>query len=61
MSNTVIKAENVSKKFCRNLKISLWYGVQDVCSELFGAVKNSQLNKEEFWAVDEVNFKTRCQ
>jgi lipopolysaccharide transport system ATP-binding protein len=43
MNNEVlIKAENVSKKFCRQLKRSLWYGVKDISSELLGVTKNSQ-------------------
>ncbi len=37
MSNEVlVKVENVSKKFCRKLKKSLWYGVRDIAGELFG-------------------------
>jgi lipopolysaccharide transport system ATP-binding protein len=37
MTNEVlVKVEGVSKKFCRSLKRSLWYGVQDVSSELPG-------------------------
>lgn len=30
----LVKVEGVSKKFCRDLKKSLWYGVSDICSEL---------------------------
>ena len=30
----LIRVENVSKKFCRNLRKSLWYGVQDIAAEL---------------------------
>ena len=30
----LVKVENVSKKFCRSLKKSLWYGVQDIVSDL---------------------------
>jgi hypothetical protein len=30
----LVKVENVSKKFCRSLKKSLWYGVQDIAAEL---------------------------
>ena len=34
MNNEVlVKVEGVSKKFCRNLKRSLWYGVKDISSE----------------------------
>jgi lipopolysaccharide transport system ATP-binding protein len=31
---TLVKVESVSKKFCRSLKKSLWYGVQDILSDL---------------------------
>jgi lipopolysaccharide transport system ATP-binding protein len=34
MSEALVKVESVSKKFCRNLKRSLWYGVQDICTDL---------------------------
>jgi len=36
MTDTLIKVENVTKKFCRSLKKSLWYGRQDMGSELVG-------------------------
>ena len=36
MSDTLVKVENVSKKFCRSLKKSLWYGMQDLGNELLG-------------------------
>src|SRR5258706_6572254 len=44
MSEVLIKAENVSKKFCRSLKASLWYGVQDILSDLnpFGPSGNGK-------------------
>jgi ABC-type polysaccharide/polyol phosphate transport system ATPase subunit len=34
MSEVLVKVEGVSKKFCRSLKRSLWYGVQDICADL---------------------------
>jgi lipopolysaccharide transport system ATP-binding protein len=55
----LVKVEGVSKKFCRDLKRSLWYGVKDISSELFGAKKNGQLRPKEFWAVDDVSFELR--
>ncbi len=57
-SDTLIEVNNVSKKFCRSLKRSLMYGVQDLASELIG--RNSQreaLRTDEFWAVQNVSFK----
>jgi lipopolysaccharide transport system ATP-binding protein len=55
--NVLIKVEGVSKKFCRTLKRSLWYGVSDVTGELLGR-KGSRngLRKNEFWAVDDISF-----
>lgn len=54
---SLVKVENVSKKFCRDLKKSLWYGVKDISSELFGQNSSaSQLRPKEFWAVKNVSF-----
>jgi lipopolysaccharide transport system ATP-binding protein len=30
----LVKVDHVSKKFCRSLKKSLWYGVKDIAGEL---------------------------
>lgn len=60
MAETLVTVSNVSKKFCRNLKRSLWYGVQDIASELVGGKSaNNQLRKDEFWAVKNVSFELR--
>jgi lipopolysaccharide transport system ATP-binding protein len=55
----LIQVESVSKKFCRRLKRSLWYGLQDIGSELLGRSKKPELRRDEFWAVDDVNFELR--
>jgi lipopolysaccharide transport system ATP-binding protein len=34
--DVLVKVENVSKRFCRSLKRSLWYGLQDLGSEIGG-------------------------
>ncbi len=50
----------VSKKFCRDLKSSLFYGIQDITKELTGLRKNSdRLRSQEFWAVNNVGFQLR--
>ncbi len=61
MSETLIKVENVSKKFCRSLKTSLWYGMKDLGSELIGRPHggNGALRPGEFWAVDDVSFEVK--
>jgi lipopolysaccharide transport system ATP-binding protein len=57
MAEQLIRVENVSKKFCRSLKQSLWYGLRDLGSELAGNSKfHDKLRKDEFWAVRGVSF-----
>lgn len=62
-SEVLVRAEGVGKKFCRDLKKSLWYGIQDIGSELIPRKDNIKrralLRQEEFWAVDEVSFELR--
>lgn len=56
----VLSVEGVSKKFCRSLKRSLFYGVQDVAGELLGARRHQvNLRREEFWALDNLSFEVR--
>ena len=60
MSDTLIKVENISKKFCRRLKLSLWYGVKDLGAELIGrSNSHGKLRKDEFWAVKNVSFELK--
>jgi lipopolysaccharide transport system ATP-binding protein len=59
-SDIVLSVNGVSKKFCRDLKRSLMYGVQDIASELLGLrEKSDKLRKKEFWALDNVSFQLR--
>jgi lipopolysaccharide transport system ATP-binding protein len=59
-SDIVLSVNGVSKKFCRNLKRSLIYGVQDITSELLGLrEKSDKLRPKEFWALDNVSFELR--
>jgi lipopolysaccharide transport system ATP-binding protein len=61
MNNTLVKVENISKKFCRDLKRSLWYGTKDLGNELLGLPLSGegQLRKDEFWAVKDVSFELK--
>ncbi len=55
----LVSVQNVSKKFCRDLKTSLWYGVKDLTSEFFGRSKDGELRPKEFYAVNDVSFELR--
>ncbi|WP_298903212.1 ABC transporter ATP-binding protein [uncultured Psychroserpens sp.] len=55
----LIRVENVSKKFCKDLKLSLWYGVKDLASNLSGNKTQRKLRPKEFWAVKSINFELR--
>jgi lipopolysaccharide transport system ATP-binding protein len=55
-----LSVSNLSKKFCRSLRRSLFYGMQDITSELTGARTESRhLRPEEFWALKDVSFELR--
>ena len=53
----VVKVDQVSKKFSRSLKRSMFYGAVDVGRNAFGIkVNSSNLRDGEFWAVNNVSF-----
>ena len=57
--DVLIRVEGVKKKFCRSLKRSLWYGMQDMAGEVLGNSRHGQLREGEFWAVNDVSFELR--
>jgi lipopolysaccharide transport system ATP-binding protein len=68
--DVLVKVDNVSKRFCRSLKRSLWYGLQDLGSEICGgrhgggsglpeSSADVPLRPDEFWAVKDVSFALR--
>ncbi len=63
----LIRCENVGKKFCRNFKKSLWYGVQDIVGDYMlrqtnvtklsnQDVTQQRLRRDEFWANQGISF-----
>jgi lipopolysaccharide transport system ATP-binding protein len=57
MTDTIVSVSNVSKKYCRNLKRSLWYGVKDIVSDMAGRSKDQYtLRPQEFWALQDIAF-----
>ena len=55
----LVKVEGLSKKFCKDLKTSLWYGVKDLFSGITGKHNNGLLRPKEFWAVKDISFELR--
>lgn len=58
MSDVLVTVDHVSKKFCRSLRRSLWYGLRDLGRELSGLPHGGDgtLRRDEFWAVRDVGF-----
>jgi lipopolysaccharide transport system ATP-binding protein len=63
MSDEVtIRCDGVSKRFARNLKRSLYYGVADTLEDLFRWEKSDrelELRQSEFWALKDVSFELK--
>jgi len=58
--DTVIQVENVSKKYCKSLRNSMIYGVNDIVRNSLGLSSNPEvLRKNEFWAVNDVSFEVK--
>jgi len=54
--DVLVRVERVSKKFCRDLKRSLWYGLKDTAAELVGRDGGHELRRDEFWALESVSL-----
>ena len=53
----VIEVQEVSKRYSRSLRRSLWYGIQDIGKEVIGRGQFAEdLRPTEFWALRDVSF-----
>jgi homopolymeric O-antigen transport system ATP-binding protein len=60
MSDIAIKAEHVSKKFCKSLRYVMTYGAADITRDFFSIKsKTENLRNGEFWAVNDVSFELK--
>lgn len=58
--DSAIRVENVSKKFCKSLKRSMVYGMQDISRNILGMnSKPDKLRNNEFWALNEISFELK--
>lgn len=56
----VFSVNGVSKKFCKDLRLIMYYGLKDLARGFIGArLDASTLRPGEFWAVDDVSFSLR--
>jgi lipopolysaccharide transport system ATP-binding protein len=55
-ATATLTASRVSKKFARQLRRALWYGLRDTTRELLLRRGETELRPGEFWAVDDVSF-----
>ena len=58
-NDILVKVGGLSKKFCKDLKTSLWYGIKDLCSGISGNKNTRELRDKEFWALKDINFELR--
>ena len=57
---TVISVESVSKKYCKSLKKSMYYGAMDIGRNMLGLSSRSEkLRKDEFWALNDISFEVK--
>jgi lipopolysaccharide transport system ATP-binding protein len=59
MSDVLVSAQSISKKFARRLKRSMAYGVADIARELSGRSRTAGLRPGEFWALKGVSLELR--
>lgn len=53
---SILTVSHLSKKFARQLRRALWYGVCDSARELLLRPARADLRSGEFWALDDVSF-----
>ncbi len=52
-----MSVRHLSKKFCKNLRRSMLYGLRDIAKSTAGVrPDNTYLRKDEFWAVEDISF-----
>ncbi|MBI1861330.1 MAG: ABC transporter ATP-binding protein [Deltaproteobacteria bacterium] len=51
-----IELDRVSKKFCRSLRRSLYYGVEDIVREMLGIKRPERLRPNEHWCLENISF-----
>ena len=58
-SDVLLICTELGKRFCKNLRQSLWYGARDIMNEFNPFPTQIQLRKQEFWALEQVSFELK--
>ncbi len=63
--DTILEVDHVWKKYCRNLRRAMWYGLRDVAKQVFpqrpaNAPPQSLLRPGEFFAVRDASFSMKA-
>jgi lipopolysaccharide transport system ATP-binding protein len=58
-TEVLVRVQGVSKKFSKDFKTSLKYGMMDLTAQIFGKKQQKELRNSEFWAVRDVSFELR--
>jgi len=59
LSSPLLEVRGLSKKYCRDLKRSFFYGLGDLARQATGLTRGrgKALRRQEFWALEDVSFK----
>jgi len=58
--DALLAVKSVSKKFCRDLKRGMWYGMQDLLGAIVGIQPAiDRLRTKEFWALEDISFELK--
>ncbi len=58
----VVSVSSLSKKYCRELRRTMWYGLCDIAREFYwrmGQNESGMLRQAEFWSLKNVSFELR--
>jgi lipopolysaccharide transport system ATP-binding protein len=56
----LVSVKNVSKKFCKDLRRGMWYGLADLSRNLAGIPRRTaDLRADEFWAIEDLCLELR--
>lgn len=59
-NEAAIKVEHISKKYCKSLRSSMFYGIRDIGRNMLGLSSHPEkLRRNEFWAIDDVSFEVK--